>query len=209
MHVRQLGFRGHAPHLRQRLTIARAFGQHRLPEVSHLGLIATLGRQGGQVPPGGMPVDPLVSRQLSRRPMKDFREPRVQQRKGLNPRVSLRGGLSLFSMSGADSMASAERQDTPECTSDGSTWSSAPKLARKVRELTQRSFHALKSGPMPDAQAPPRSNEVQQDLHDLRHQVARLQRKIHDRNLGALIPWIDALRQEVENRLGTSGKADK
>ena len=38
------------------------------------------------------------------------------------------------------------------------------------------------------------SKEVQDELRDLCGQVARLQRKIHDRNLEALVPWIDALR---------------
>jgi hypothetical protein len=105
-------------------------------------------------------------------------------------------------------MTSTERQETPESMAGDSTWSSAPKLSRKVRELAHRSFHALKSGPKPDDQTPARSKEVERDLHDLRHQVARLQRKIHDRNLGALIPWIDALRQQIEDRLGPPDKAE-
>jgi hypothetical protein len=101
-------------------------------------------------------------------------------------------------------MPSAERQDTPESSSDGSTWSSAPKLARKVRELAHRSFHALKTDPKLARQVPLRSKEVEHDLRDLRDQIARLQRKIHERNLGALIPWIDALKHQVEDRIKIS-----
>ena len=105
-------------------------------------------------------------------------------------------------------MTSTERQETTDSTAGDSTWSSAPKLSRKVRELAHRSFHALNTGPKLDVQTAAHSNEVQQDLHDLRHQVARLQHKIHDRNLGALIPWIDALRQQIEDRLGPPDKEE-
>ena len=45
------------------------------------------------------------------------------------------------------------------------------------------------------------------DLNELRSQVARLQQKIHDRRLGVLIPWVDALRRQLEDRLGSSGSA--
>jgi hypothetical protein len=98
-------------------------------------------------------------------------------------------------------MTSTERPANPDVASDDSTWSSAPKLSRKVRELAHRSFHALRSDQQAMAPASPSSSEVQEDLRDLQGQVARLQRKIHDRKLEALIPWIDALRQQVDDRL--------
>ena len=94
-------------------------------------------------------------------------------------------------------------------TSQDSTWSSASKLSRKVRELAHRSYHALKTDPQPVALTEARSNEVLQDLRDLRDQVARLQHKIHERNLEALIPWVDALRRQVDDRLGHAGKAEE
>ena len=45
---------------RQRLAIARAFGEHRFPQPPHFGMIAALGSQHRQVAPGEMAVDPLV-----------------------------------------------------------------------------------------------------------------------------------------------------
>jgi hypothetical protein len=104
-------------------------------------------------------------------------------------------------------MAIALPQDKPEATDQDSSWSSAPKLSRKVRELAHRSYHALKTPSPPVAETEALSNEVLQDLRDLRDQIARLQDKIHTRNLGALIPWVDALRRQVDVRIGHSGKA--
>ena len=46
--------------LRQRLAIARALGQHVLPQSLRLGMIASLDGQGGQVAPGHVAVDPLI-----------------------------------------------------------------------------------------------------------------------------------------------------
>jgi hypothetical protein len=106
-------------------------------------------------------------------------------------------------------MASTEQHETPSGISEDSTWSSASKLGRKVRELAHRSFRAIKSSPESVAQTQRRSSEVVEDLRDLRGQVARLQHKIHDRKLGPLIPWIDALRQQVEDRLGRAAKAEE
>jgi hypothetical protein len=103
-------------------------------------------------------------------------------------------------------MATAERENTPESTDLDSTWSNAPKLSRKVRELAQRSFHALKTGSDPVARTQAPSPDILQDLRDLRAQLARLQQKIHSRKLGALIPWIDALIQQVDDRLGHPSK---
>jgi hypothetical protein len=106
-------------------------------------------------------------------------------------------------------MAIALPQDKPEATDQDSTWSSAPKLSRKVRELAHRSYHALKAPSPAVAQTEGVSNEVLHDLRDLRDQIARLQHKIHSRNLGALIPWVDALRRQIDVRIGHSGKAEE
>ena len=98
-------------------------------------------------------------------------------------------------------MTITERQETPKVASDDSTWSSAPKLSRKVRELAHRSFHALKSD----------QERMAAYLAFFEGSPGRAARpawsggpaacKIHDRNLEALIPWIDALRQQIEDRL--------
>jgi hypothetical protein len=106
-------------------------------------------------------------------------------------------------------MASHELRDAPESTVSESTWSSASKLSRKVRELANRSFHALKNGPRPVALTEARSNDILQDLRDLRNQIARLQHKIHERNLESLIPWVDALRHKVDDRLAQLRKAEE
>jgi hypothetical protein len=105
-------------------------------------------------------------------------------------------------------MASAPLKNTSESTETDSTWSSASKLSRKVRELAHGSYHVLKSASEPLAHTETVSSEVLQDLRDLRDQVARLQLKIHARNLGSLIPWVDALRRQVDTRIGHSGKAE-
>ncbi len=99
-------------------------------------------------------------------------------------------------------MTRALPQETPETTDQDSTWSSAPKLSRKVRELAHRSYHALKTSPQPAAQTQAPSNDVLDDLRNLRDQVARLQRKIYARNLEPLIPWVDALKRQIDDRLG-------
>jgi SMC interacting uncharacterized protein involved in chromosome segregation len=100
-------------------------------------------------------------------------------------------------------MTNAQPQELHEDLSEGSSWSSASKLSRKVRELAHRSYRALKA----DAQSQDGFTDIQQDLRDLRDQVARLQQKIHARQLSALIPWVDALRQQVEARLDNAGRA--
>jgi hypothetical protein len=84
-----------------------------------------------------------------------------------------------------------------------STWSSAEKLSRKVRELALRSHRAMKKAPRPAALGQASSDSIVQDLRDLRDQVARLQQKIHDRGLIRLAPWIDALMGLVEDRVAT------
>ena len=103
-------------------------------------------------------------------------------------------------------MASGLPQNTPEKTDTDSTWSSAPKLSRKVRELAHRSFRALKTGPQGVARAQEGSKDVLDDLRDLRDQVARLQQKIYSRNLEALIPWVDALKRQLDDRLAETRK---
>jgi hypothetical protein len=61
--------------------------------------------------------------------------------------------------------------------------------------MALRSHRALKAG------AQLSSEDIWEELRDLRDQVARLQQKIHSSRLGILIPWVDALRQQVEDRL--------
>ncbi len=106
-------------------------------------------------------------------------------------------------------MASLEIDDAPQTVGVDSSWSSAPKLSRKVRELAHRSFHAIHSGSQAVAGTQARSQDVLQDLRDLRDQVAWLQHKIHARKLDSLIPWVDALRRQVDNRLDDAGKAEQ
>jgi hypothetical protein len=107
-------------------------------------------------------------------------------------------------------MTNSQTENSPDDTILDSTWSSAPKLSRKVRELAHRSFQLLKGGGEPFETIQARcATDVVPDLCDLRDQLARLQKKIHDRNLEALIPWVDALRQQVDDRLRHAGKAQK
>lgn len=98
-------------------------------------------------------------------------------------------------------MTNTEPQELHDDPSQESTWSDAGKLSRKVRELAHRSYHSLKTGTQPDALAQAGPEDITEDLRDLCHQVARLQQKIHARRLRALTPWVDALRQQVEDRL--------
>ena len=95
-------------------------------------------------------------------------------------------------------MSSADPQNTSENSAMESSWSSAPKLSRKVRELAQRSFDALRFRSLVGSFNRAHSTE---DLQDLRDQVVLLQQKIQSRNLEALIPWVDALRRQVDDRL--------
>jgi hypothetical protein len=106
-------------------------------------------------------------------------------------------------------MASAEPQGTFEVTDLDSSWGSASKLSRKVRDLAQRSFRAIKTGSPSLAENQAESKDVLEDLRELLDDVARLHQKIHARELDGLIPWVDALREQVENRLGHAGKAGK
>jgi hypothetical protein len=103
-------------------------------------------------------------------------------------------------------MSIADPQNMPDGSAVDSTWSSAPKLSRKVRELAHRSFHALRFRSLIGSLNRARSTE---DLEDLRQQVARLQRKIHERDLEALIPWVDALRRQVDDRLDHARKEEE
>jgi len=105
-------------------------------------------------------------------------------------------------------MKNTQPQESHDDTNDGSTWSNAAKLSRKVRELAHRSSRALKAGTQPDPQNQAGSTHILHDLRDLDDQVARLQQKIHARRLGGLIPWVDALRQQVHDRLNGARKAE-
>jgi hypothetical protein len=100
-------------------------------------------------------------------------------------------------------MTNTQPQGLPGIANQDSTWSSASTLSGKVRELAHRSHRALK--PWTRSQANP--DDIGDDLRDLRVQIARLNQKIHDRRLDALIPWVDALQRQVEDRLGNKGKA--
>jgi hypothetical protein len=106
-------------------------------------------------------------------------------------------------------MASFELDDAPQTVGVDSSWSSASKLSRKVRELAHRSFHAQNLIPQTLAQTQARSKEILHNMRDLRDQVAWLHHKIHARKLDSLIPWVDALRRQVDDRLGNSGKAEQ
>jgi hypothetical protein len=106
-------------------------------------------------------------------------------------------------------MASFELDNTPQTVGVDSSWSSAPKLSRKVRELAHRSFHAIHSDPHSNAAAQASSRDVDQALRDLRDEVAWLQHKIHARKLDSLIPWVDSLRRQVDNRRDDAGKAEQ
>ncbi len=105
-------------------------------------------------------------------------------------------------------MPQSPRDNLQECAGEDSTWSSPSKISRKVRELAHQSHRALKVVSQPHVLNPKVSQETSVDLNELRGQVARLQQKIHDRRLGVLVPWVDALRRQLEDRLGNSGSAD-
>jgi hypothetical protein len=96
----------------------------------------------------------------------------------------------------------------PQDAGQESTWSNPAKISRKVRELAYQSHKAFKTAAQPQVPAPKESEDGPVDPGDLRSQLARLQQKIHARRLGALIPWIDALRQRVEDRLSRPEKTD-
>ncbi len=94
-------------------------------------------------------------------------------------------------------------------TSTDSSWSSATKLSRKVRELAQRSHHALQTSTPLEDRAQPRHDNPAEDLRDLRNQIAQLQSRIVARRLTALVPWVDALRRRVDARLETMERREQ
>jgi len=98
-------------------------------------------------------------------------------------------------------MPHTQPQDLPDSLGQDSTWSSASKLGRKVRELAHRSHRALKTSAPPAGPAHAGPGHSADDLLDLYRQVARLRQKIHDRQLQPLVPWVDALARQVENML--------
>jgi hypothetical protein len=99
-------------------------------------------------------------------------------------------------------MNMTQLRESHDDASLSATWSDAPKLSQKIRELGQRSYCAFKAGSLPLAGDQAISRAAAHELQDLRDQVARLQRKVHARKLNGLIPWVDALRQQVDDRLG-------
>jgi len=104
-------------------------------------------------------------------------------------------------------MTDIRTKDQPEGLDQESTWSSASKISRKVRELAHRSYDAIKTARQPVPAAPGRHEEIARDLRDLHDQVARLRQKIHARRLEPLIPWVDALFKQVADQLNNAGKA--
>ena len=106
-------------------------------------------------------------------------------------------------------MAESELDNTPQTLGEESSWSSASKLSRKVRELAHWSFHAIRSSSQPIADTQPEAKYVVQDLRDLGRQVARLHQKIHARKIDSLIPWVDALKRQVDIRLADAAKAEQ
>ena len=100
-------------------------------------------------------------------------------------------------------MTKTQPQGVQEIACEDSTWSSASKLSRKVRELAHRSHRAMKARTLPQ-ESP---DDVTEDLRDLRAQLQRLHQKIHERRLGALVPWVAALQRQVEDRFANEGKA--
>jgi hypothetical protein len=97
-------------------------------------------------------------------------------------------------------------RDLPGSAEQDSTRSNPAKLSRKVRELAHRSHRALKADTRPHVLASGSSEASHQELRDLRIQLARLQQKIHALGLVGLVPWIDALKRQVETRLNCTEK---
>ncbi len=87
--------------------------------------------------------------------------------------------------------ASMSQLESPhENASQDSTWSSAPELRKKVRELAHRGHRTLEA----PRQCPECPEDLGEDPRDLREQVAKLHRRIHQRCLGGLVAWINALK---------------
>jgi hypothetical protein len=96
--------------------------------------------------------------------------------------------------------------DLPTSAGEDSTWSNPAKLSGKARELAHRSRRALKAEAGQRDPASRSSRESQPDVSDLLAQLARLQHKIHALGLGGLVPWINVLKRQVENRLNSTEK---
>jgi hypothetical protein len=105
-------------------------------------------------------------------------------------------------------MTRFDPSDSFSSAGQDSTWSSASTLSRKIRELAIRSYRAVNSKSRPAGPNNAAPDDIVEDLADLRNQLARLQRKIHERRLGVLIPWVDTLRHQVEDRLGGSEEVE-
>jgi hypothetical protein len=104
-------------------------------------------------------------------------------------------------------MKNTQTQNRPAATDSDSTWSDAGKLSRKVRELADRSYRLLKTSPRTEGPVQAGPEDAAADHQDLRDQIDHLHRKIHERRLSALIPWIDALHRQVQDRLDVARKA--
>jgi hypothetical protein len=102
-------------------------------------------------------------------------------------------------------MTGTQHHKLQENASQDSTWSSAPKLSSKIRDLAYRSHCTLQAWTLSQESR----DVIGDDLRDLRDQVARLQHKIHARKLDSLIPWVDALKRQVDNRIADAGKVEK
>jgi hypothetical protein len=83
----------------------------------------------------------------------------------------------------------------------GSTWSNPAKISRKVRELAHRSHKLLNERSSPHLPVREVEESRREESRELRNQVAKLHKSIHARRLGVLVPWIDALRRQLEERL--------
>jgi hypothetical protein len=99
-------------------------------------------------------------------------------------------------------------RDLPASAEQDSTWSNPAKLSRKVRELAHRSHRALKTVARPHVPNSRSSEDSSHELGDLLAQLARLHQKIHAMGLRGLVPWIDALKRQVETRLNSKNQEE-
>jgi len=104
-------------------------------------------------------------------------------------------------------MTRKQPEELEENKSQDSTWSNPAKIARKVRELAHRSHRALKAGARPYVLALKGAEDRNEEVRDLHKEVSRLQQTIHAQHLGVLIPWVDALWRQLDDRLNSLGKA--
>jgi hypothetical protein len=106
-------------------------------------------------------------------------------------------------------MPQVPHNNLPASVGQDRTWSSPDKLSRKVRELAHRSRAALKAAGQPHVQALKSTESGREAIRYLRNQVARLQQTIHCQRLWVLIPWVDALRRRLEERLSSQERQEQ